>query len=331
MKSFIAALRSLVLPYGATSGARIVLDGVNGSIQVYNSAGVQIGVLDGTTGFKFTGTNETFQIGTDGVTYIRENPDVGAFLELTAAAGFGGLVFFNPENSSVPGLVFFPAALYADALEVAGVSSRPKLQITSPYVRGTPDKATAQLVLIGQTNTSATDNSQALFNAAELKTTGDLTVVGGILVTINDGANPIETYDTSVTNGSTSSAAFVDSLTTTGVIGISFVAPRSGGIWIAVQGGGFNTTALATLFLDFNIRNGGVVGSGAIFRAADTNSCGEHQSAVANHIGHMSSQGYVANLTPGATYNATMAYAVTSGTGFFRRRKITVSPNIINF
>lgn len=36
MRSFIAALRSLVLPYGTTSGQRIVLDGVNGRIDIYD-------------------------------------------------------------------------------------------------------------------------------------------------------------------------------------------------------------------------------------------------------------------------------------------------------
>lgn len=36
VRSFIAALRSLVLPYGTTSGQRIVLDGVNGRIDVYD-------------------------------------------------------------------------------------------------------------------------------------------------------------------------------------------------------------------------------------------------------------------------------------------------------
>lgn len=39
MRSLIAALRTLVLPYGATSGARIVLDGVNGQILVYDANG----------------------------------------------------------------------------------------------------------------------------------------------------------------------------------------------------------------------------------------------------------------------------------------------------
>ncbi len=37
MKSLIAALRSLTLPFGRTSGARIVLDGVNGQILFYDT------------------------------------------------------------------------------------------------------------------------------------------------------------------------------------------------------------------------------------------------------------------------------------------------------
>lgn len=39
MKSAIASLRSLTLPFGATSGARIVLDGVNGVIRIYDTNG----------------------------------------------------------------------------------------------------------------------------------------------------------------------------------------------------------------------------------------------------------------------------------------------------
>lgn len=37
MRSWIAALRTLVLPYGRTTGKRIVLDGVNGLIAVYDA------------------------------------------------------------------------------------------------------------------------------------------------------------------------------------------------------------------------------------------------------------------------------------------------------
>jgi hypothetical protein len=46
VKSTIASLRSLTLPFGATSGGRIVLDGVNGRIEVYDSDGQLIGTFD---------------------------------------------------------------------------------------------------------------------------------------------------------------------------------------------------------------------------------------------------------------------------------------------
>jgi hypothetical protein len=72
MKSFFAALRSLVLPYGATSGSRIVLDGVNGKITVYNSAGTAIGIIDGTFGIQVNGVNNGYV-----QTNVGIDPDTG--------------------------------------------------------------------------------------------------------------------------------------------------------------------------------------------------------------------------------------------------------------
>jgi hypothetical protein len=43
MKSLSASLRSLTLPSGATSGGRIVLNGVSGSIEIYNEDGILVG------------------------------------------------------------------------------------------------------------------------------------------------------------------------------------------------------------------------------------------------------------------------------------------------
>lgn len=42
MRSIMAALRSLVLPYGATSGTRIILDGVNGRISLYDATDTEV-------------------------------------------------------------------------------------------------------------------------------------------------------------------------------------------------------------------------------------------------------------------------------------------------
>lgn len=60
MRSFLAALRSLVLPFGRTTGARIVLDGINGIIQVYDAGNikrVEINSQDAPPGIKVFGTN----------------------------------------------------------------------------------------------------------------------------------------------------------------------------------------------------------------------------------------------------------------------------------
>jgi hypothetical protein len=51
VKSAIASLRSLTLPFGATSGARIVLDGVNGEIRIYDNNNDLLMQLDA-EGFK---------------------------------------------------------------------------------------------------------------------------------------------------------------------------------------------------------------------------------------------------------------------------------------
>lgn len=48
MHSAMAALRTLTLPYGATSGQRIILDGTNGTISVYDTNGVLLFTLSPT-------------------------------------------------------------------------------------------------------------------------------------------------------------------------------------------------------------------------------------------------------------------------------------------
>jgi hypothetical protein len=51
MRSLIASLRSLTLPYGSTSGERIVLDGVNGEIRIYDANDNLVIKIDGDNGF----------------------------------------------------------------------------------------------------------------------------------------------------------------------------------------------------------------------------------------------------------------------------------------
>ena len=65
MRSFLAALRTLVLPYGATSGRRIVLDGINGEIDLYNDSNELVGSIteSGTTAAALSVTDDDLTLG----------------------------------------------------------------------------------------------------------------------------------------------------------------------------------------------------------------------------------------------------------------------------
>lgn len=112
MKSFIASLRSLVLPFGATTGARIVLDGVNGIIEVYNALGVVVGAINGAAGFvqagggvvqlddsgisvQSNGGNALYQVNRTGGFVASNIPDDGAKAQITSAG-----MFLTPEDPS---------------------------------------------------------------------------------------------------------------------------------------------------------------------------------------------------------------------------------------
>ena len=57
MQALWQFLRTLVLPQGATTGARIVLDGTNGVISIYNSSNKLVGQWGGSLGRFFVGVD----------------------------------------------------------------------------------------------------------------------------------------------------------------------------------------------------------------------------------------------------------------------------------
>lgn len=76
MKSFIAALRSLVLPYGRTTGPRIVLNGELGRIEVYDAANDLVYLIDAATSGASAGVAGSPQvlIYSNGVNGVAEFP-----------------------------------------------------------------------------------------------------------------------------------------------------------------------------------------------------------------------------------------------------------------
>lgn len=141
-------------------------------------------------------------------------------------------------------------------------------------------------------------------------------------------AQPVEASG-STTNGTTTSSSYINSLTTTGVHGVAFIAPPSGKIQIVGRAMGGNANAGSYAQIDYEVRQGSTIGSGTLVRTTNNNTAGIHQSATANAQGTMVTGGLLAGLTPGAAYNACLTYLSSSGptnAATFNRRQIAVYP-----
>jgi hypothetical protein len=127
VKSFIAALRSLILPYGAVTGARIVLDGVNGRIEVYDSSDFRVGLIDDTGVWQF-------------------NPD-GSYVRLASSGGgFGALLRLQPGD--VPPLTYSAGTIFATTFP--GQDNVPLTAISSPIIQGPFVGSLARIYVLGE-------------------------------------------------------------------------------------------------------------------------------------------------------------------------------------
>lgn len=134
MKSFFASLRSLVLPFGATTGTRIVLDGVNGLIQVYNAANTLVLQIDGST-----------------------------VLETFSATGLQSSVTLHDGEVDIFPSHIAAANLIAASLVAINTTTGPVLTVTSPQQTDTAPTTTAVIRLQGANSTS--NRSLASFGA----------------------------------------------------------------------------------------------------------------------------------------------------------------------
>jgi hypothetical protein len=132
----------------------------------------------------------------------------------------------------------------------------------------------------------------------------------------------------STDESTTTSTSFVTSLTGgTAVTGMAFVSPPSGMVFVTARAAARNGTANSYAILDFQVRTGSVLNSGTIFRAANENTAGVIQSTTADLQATIVSSDLVVGLTPGVSYNVTLAFhAGTSGTAKYNRRQAIVLP-----
>lgn len=190
----------------------------------------------------------------------------------------------------------------------------------------TPTNIVGGELVLGADNTIPGSIAQIV--ADQISLFGVVTLTGDVILG-SPASDAVSGDDTSVTSGQTTSTTFVNSLTTSGIRGIAFVAPPSGNVFIYGTAGAANNTINDFTYLSFEVRAGNTVGSGTVFQASDENTASEHQSTVAvNSTDRHVIIGLVTGLTPGTTYNTSLTYRVNAGTGNWNRRRICVLPTL---
>ena len=138
---------------------------------------------------------------------------------------------------------------------------------------------------------------------------------------LNDTFRP-SNEDTQNTTGTTASTTFTATLTGGTACGVSFVAPLSGVVEVC-NSGFVGNSGVGRSYLGFSLKTGSTVGSGvAVVPVSDENSVAL-QAAASNNISAGRSI-LVSGLTPGANYNVQQLFKVSSGTGPFAWKRLSV-------
>ncbi len=152
----------------------------------------------------------------------------------------------------------------------------------------------------------------------------------GVLLVLGPVASlavPVEATS-SINLGDTTSTSYTNTLTTTGVHGVAFVAPPSGKVQFLGRAAGGSSTVGQYSQLDWEARQGDVVGSGTVVRAANNNTASVFLSSTAGGQGPLNVSGLLTGLTPGNEYNACLTYASSNSgsTATFNRRYVSIVP-----
>lgn len=159
MRSWIAALRTLVLPWGTTSGQRIVLDGVNGIIEFYGADGSLFLTIDPTTGLTVfssaaSGSNATTRLsrstgGAAGALRMstgRPEESTPGFVSVTSLAGIVlRTTVTSPRQSDEPSLY---AAINLDSEATPG-SRNSRIELEAQDLGIDPDMVDAAAGPVG--------------------------------------------------------------------------------------------------------------------------------------------------------------------------------------
>jgi hypothetical protein len=203
----------------------------------------------------------------------------------------------------------------------------PPLRLQTATVAAMDADGTVDIALNGTTVTNVPVLGAARFVVGTVVQV--LTYRGSMLVLGGSGTGSAQAVSAEgvTTNGTTTSTSFTNSLTTTGIHGVAFIAPPSGKVYVVGRTLSGHSVAGAFTHVDVEVRVGATVGSGAVWRAAANNTASAFQSDSAGQQGEQKADALISGLTPGAAYNAALCYFLgAAGTGTFNRRHIAVLP-----
>lgn len=295
---------------------------VGGETLIRNSIQSE-GYVAATTGWKISRNGDVdFAAGTFRGTIIIRGSN-GSYVKIYANGAEATIEIQPPTSGTAtftPGSIRATSAANVPLVEFVGAApltpvpgGAGQLNLgADPVASQTAAQLLAQQVVIGDPSAGSTVQIQSIINWG---------AAGALAVTV-------EADDTTVTNGTTTSTTFVNTLTTAGIRGVAFVAAPSTKAFVLGTAGGFNNTAGQFTLTSFEVRLGAVVGSGIVIANSDENTASQFNSAVANQADTHTVFGTVGGLTPGTTYNACLTYRVTANGGTWNRRKISVTPTM---
>lgn len=146
------------------------------------------------------------------------------------------------------------------------------------------------------------------------------------LVRIESRPQPVQVNDLTMITGFTSTTPTAGSP----VVGLTFVAPASGMVYVTVTGSLASNVNGNVAQLGYELRAGNVIGSGTSLLAASFNRSAQTSEAVNSGAAARlcaSNRFLAAGLTPGSTYNArTMHWVAPGGSGTVYYRALLVEP-----
>lgn len=133
---------------------------------------------------------------------------------------------------------------------------------------------------------------------------------------------PSSATDTQNTSGTTTSTSFTATLSGGTACSVTFTAPTSGNIQVVNSASISNSTTQNT-WVSWELRTGSTPGSGTAIASADNNRALTHNGTTSERASIVD---VWTGLSAGTVYNVRQMYRVSSGTGTFVSKSLSVIP-----